>query len=59
MIEFLKTVACDGTKFEAGAVVPRDAVPGDHLACCLRLGYARELPEPEQQPAPAPAPKKK
>jgi len=58
MIEFLKTVACDGKKYEAGGVVPRETVPPDYLASCLRLGYAREVPV-EQQPAEVPAQKKK
>lgn len=57
MIEFLKTVACDGKKYEAGGVVPREAVLADYLASCLRLGYAREVAV--EQPAEVPAQKKK
>ncbi len=41
-IEFTKSVVCDGRPFAAGAVVDASAVPPDHLASCLRLGYARE-----------------
>jgi hypothetical protein len=72
-IEFTKAVVCDGKPFAAGAVVDETAVPPDHLATCLRLGFAREhvsraAPEPEPPadptegdtaPAPAPKPKKK
>lgn len=58
MIEFLKTVACDGKKYEAGTVVPPNALPADYLASCLRLGYAREVPV-EQPPAEVTVPKKK
>lgn len=51
-VEFTKSVVCDGRPFAAGAVVDASAVPPDHLASCLRLGYARAFvpPAPATEP---------